>query len=172
MLNYCTLFDSNYSSRGLAMYRSLNENAKDFHLFIVAFDDKCYEMLLKLSLKNVTVISLTEFEDEQLLTIKSTRTPQEYCWTCTPSIILYCINKFNLKICTYIDADLLFYSDPEILIDEMGDKSVLITEHRYSPEYDQTKTSGKYCVQFVTFKKDVNGMIVLNWWRDACLDWC
>jgi hypothetical protein len=154
------------------MYRSLQENAKGFHLFILAVDDKCYEILLKLSLTNVTVISLTEFEDEQLLEIKKTRTSQEYYWTCTPSIIFYCINKYNLKICTYIDADLLFYSDPKILIEELGDASVLITEHRYTAEYDQTSASGKYCVQFVAFKNDINGMNVLNWWKQACLDWC
>jgi len=38
--------------------------------------------------------------------------------------------------------------------------------------YEQSATSGIYCVQFMTFKNDTNGMKVLNWWRDACNDWC
>lgn len=172
MLSYCTLFDTNYLSRGFAMYKSLQQNAENFHLYIFAFDEKCYEILKKLSLSDVTVISLNEFEDEQLLEIKKTRTSQEYCWTCSPSIIHYCVLKYNLTICTYIDADLIFYSDPKVLIDEMGDASVLITEHRYTKEYDQTNTSGRYCVQFVSFKNDANGMKVLNWWKNACFDWC
>ena len=54
----------------------------------------------------------------------------------------------------------------------MGDDDVLITEHRYSPEYDQTKMSGKYCVQFMTFKNTPNGLNILKWWRNACLVWC
>jgi hypothetical protein len=54
----------------------------------------------------------------------------------------------------------------------MKDASVLITDHRYAPEYDQSKGSGKYCVQFICFKNDDNGMKALKWWRDACIDWC
>ena len=172
MYNYCTLFDSNYLTRGLAMYESLENHSEEFHLYIFAFDDKSYTLLQALKYKNITVISLLEFEDEVLLQIKPGRGAGEYCWTCTPSIIKYSIEKFDLKSCTYLDADLYFFSNPSILIDEMGDASVLITEHRYTPEYDQSKTSGIYCVQFMTFKNDQRGMKVLNWWRNSCNEWC
>lgn len=172
MYNYCTLFNSNYLTRGLAMYESLKKNTKNFHLFIFAFDDMCYEILHKLNLDFVTIISLKEFEDEDLLKVKNDRTGAEYCWTATPSAIKYCIEKYNLENCTYVDADVYFFCDPSFLINEMGDKSVLVTEHRYTPEYDQSSTSGIYCVQFLTFKNDENGMEVLNWWSKACLEWC
>ena len=74
--------------------------------------------------------------------------------------------------CTYIDADLFFYSDPAVLLAEMGTKDILLTEHRYSPGYDQSVESGRFCVQFVTFRNTSNGMKALRWWRDACLAWC
>jgi len=172
MYNYCTLFDSNYLTRGLAMYESLKKHSDSFHLYIFAFDNKSYELLKKLDLEFVTVISLKEFEDEELLKIKDSRSAGEYCWTCTPSTIKYCIETYALESCTYLDADLYFFSNPSVLIDEMGEKSVLITEHRYTPMYDQSATSGIYCVQFMTFKNDTNGMKVLNWWRDSCNEWC
>ena len=172
MYNYCTLFDSNYLTRGLAMYETLKEHSGDFHLYIFAFDTASYTLLKKLDLEFVTVVSLQEFEDEELLSIKDSRSAGEYCWTCTPSTIKYCIETYGLDSCTYLDADLYFFDNPEVLIEEMGDKSVLITEHRYTPEYDQSTTSGIYCVQFMTFKNDENGMKVLNWWRDACNNWC
>jgi len=172
MINFCTLFDINFITQGLTMYESLKEHCDDFHLYIFAFCQDSYELLTKLNLEKVTVVSLNEFEDEELLRVKPTRTQGEYCWTCSSSTIKYCLEKFNLASCTYIDADLYFYSNPKVLIDEMGDKSVLITEHRYSPGYDQTEISGKYCVQFITFKNDKNGLNVLNWWRNACIDWC
>lgn len=171
-LNFCTLFNSNYMSRGIAMYESLLKNCKDFHLYIFAFDDRCSEFLKAQKYANMTVISLKEFEDPELLRIKPTRSAAEYCWTCTASTILYSIEKFGLENCTYVDADMLFYSDPIVLFNELGSKSVLITEHRYTKDYDQSATSGKYCVQFVTFKNDFNGMKVLKWWREACIDWC
>ena len=155
------------------MYSSLCEICGgNFHLYIFAFDDISLSVLRQLNLKNVTVISLQEFEDEELLKIKPTRSKGEYCWTCSSSTILYCLEHFNLSHCTYVDADLYFYSNPQVLVDEMGDKSVLITLHNYAPEYDRTKTSGKYCVQFVTFRNDAEGLKVLKWWRSVCLDWC
>ena len=170
--NYCTLFDSNYLTRGLALYESLEKHSSDFHLYIFAFDDKSYEVLKKLDLKHATIVHLLEFEDEALLTAKKDRSRAEYCWTCTPSTIKYCIENYKLESCTYLDADLYFFSNPEVLIDEMGEKSVLITEHRYTPRYDQSELSGIYCVQFMTFKNDENGLKVLDWWRNACNEWC
>jgi hypothetical protein len=170
--SFCTLFDSNYLSRGLAMYESLKKHLKDFHLYIFPFDDKCFEVLKKINLDNITLISLKEFENEELLKIKSTRTKTEYCWTCTPSIIDYCISNFDLSICTYLDADLYFFSSPEILLNEMGNNSIIISPHRYTDKYDQTKASGKYCVQFVSFRNDKNGLTALEWWRQSCIDWC
>jgi len=171
-MNYCTLFDSNYLTRGIAMYESLKKNSENFHLYIYAFDERCYQLLQKLHLESATIISLKEFEDEELLKVKNGRTAVEYCWTCTPSVIKYSIEKYNLDSCTYLDADLYFFSNPVTLIDEMGDKSVLITEHRYTARYDKSATSGIYCVQFMTFKNNQNGMLVLNWWREACIEWC
>ena len=155
------------------MYRSLKEHCSSFHLYIFAFDDKIYEILSQLELKDVSVISLLEFEDQQLLNIKNTRSKGEYCWTSTSSTILYCLTKFQLDHCTYLDADLYFFSDPQVLINELDEHhDVLITSHRYTPNYDKTAISGKYCVQFMTFKNTENGLKVLNWWRDACLNWC
>ncbi|CAL1519214.1 hypothetical protein [Chitinophaga sp. MM2321] len=171
-LYYCTLFDSNYLSRGLAMYESLAAVCNTFHLYVFAFDDKCLQVLKKMELPNMTVISLAEFEDPALLKVKPTRSRAEYCWTCSSSTILYCIQQFKLPHCTYIDADLYFYNDPNVLMDEMGNHAVMITEHRYTPMYDKSKLSGKYCVQYITFRNNRWGMEALQWWRDACLDWC
>jgi len=171
-LNFCTLFNSSYLSRGMTLYDSLIEHCSDFHLYVYAFDADCYSYLSGENFKNLTVISLIEFENEDLLKVKKERTSAEYCWTCSSSSIHHAITNFNLDHCTYLDADMLFYSDPITLVEEMGNKSVLITEHRYSPEYDQSEVSGKYCVQFVTFKNNEQGMKVLNWWKDECIKWC
>jgi len=172
MQKFCTLFNSFYLSRGLAMYNSLASQAIDFQLYIFAFDEACYDILLRMKLSNATIISLSEFETPELLAVKDSRTQGEYCWTCTSSIIWHCIHTYSLDHCTYVDADLLFFSNPKVLTDEMGENSVLITKHRYSPDHDQSELSGIYCVQFVTFKNTESGLIALDWWRKACLEWC
>lgn len=156
----------------MAMYQSLGRYCNNFHLYIFAFDQACYDFFYRNSFANITVVSLAEFEDEELLRVKSSRTKGEYCWTCTSSTILYVLNHFKVDHCTYIDADLYFFSSPQVLIDEMGDASILLTEHRYTKEYDQTATSGRYCVQFMLFRNDDKGCAALKWWRNKCLNWC
>jgi hypothetical protein len=156
------------------MYESLKKHTKSFHLYIFAFDDLSHEILNKMNLEFVTVISLSEFENPDLLKIKETRTKAEYCWTCTPSTIDYVLNNYNVPNCTYLDADLVFYANPKVLFDELANKSVLITEHRYaktSDLYEQNR-GGRFCVQFVTFKEDEKSKAVLTKWKDQCIDWC
>ena len=173
MKYYVTLFDSNYLTRGLVMYRSLLHHASEFHLWIICFDDLAYELLNQLKLEKVTLVTLTEFEDPELLRIKPDRTRQEYCWTCTPSTILYVLNnESHVDVVTYLDADLMFFSSPEPIFTEAGEASIIITEHRYLPEFDQSLTSGIYNVQFVTFRRDLEGLKAVKWWRDRCLEWC
>lgn len=173
MLHFCTLFDANYLARALAMYRSLERHCPAFHLYVFAFDQKTEEVLQRLDLKHITVIGLKAFEDEDLLAVKGDRTRAEYCWTSTSSTIRYVLQHYRAPHCIYIDADLYFYSNPQPLLDEMpADKSVLITSHRYTPAYDKSALSGKYCVQFMYFRNDAAGLEVLDWWRNACLEWC
>ncbi|TNE78340.1 MAG: glycosyl transferase [Bacteroidetes bacterium] len=173
-LNFCTLFDSNYLSRGLVMYDSLVAHCDDFHLYVFAFNAKAEEVLNRLALEHMTVISLSDFEDEQLLKVKPERSRAEYCWTCTSSTIQYVLDHYQVENCTYLDADLRFYHNPRVLIDEMeaSGKSVLITSHRYTRRYDQSFLRGKYCVQFMYFKNNPEGREVLQWWRERCLEWC
>lgn len=172
MPNFCTLFNYNYLARGLAMYESLERVCESFHLYVFAFDDACYTFLSENPRPNLTVISLNQFEYAALLSIKSTRSMAEYCWTSTPFTILFCLENYALESCTYLDADMIFYQDPTPLITEMGEKSVLISEHRYPKLYDQSWYSGIYCVQFMCFKNTEAGLTVLNWWKDKCIDWC
>jgi hypothetical protein len=173
--NFCTLFDSFYLSRGLAMYNSLERVCTDFHIYIFTFDDNCHSIMTALDLKRATLIPLSDFENNRLLNVKESRTKAEYCWTCTSSTIEYVFKKFNVSVCTYLDADLYFFNSPISLISELKEqKNILITEHRYSwlSKLYEEKRAGKYCVQFITFVNEKNSRQVLNHWIEQCIDWC
>ena len=158
------------------MYESLKTYSNEFQLFLFAFDDMSFQILKALNLQHVTTVSLAEFETTELLGVKKGRSKAEYCWTCTPSIISYLFNKYNFADCTYLDADLIFYSDPAVLIEEMveNQKNVLITEHRFSPvaKLYEKKRAGRFCVQFVTFTNESDSLLILEKWRLQCIDWC
>jgi len=73
---FCTLFDSTYLTRGLALYESLRKHCHSFHLYVFPFDDLACYILLKLNLPSLTVIPLSSLEDASLLAVKPTRTHQ------------------------------------------------------------------------------------------------
>jgi hypothetical protein len=75
---------------------------------------------------------------------------------------------------TYVDADLYFFDKPKLLLDEFeqSGKHVLITEHAYDPRYDKSRKSGRFCVQFMTFRRTESSFKVMHWWQDRCLEWC
>jgi hypothetical protein len=169
---YCTLFDAGYLSRGLAMLESLLATEPGAQIAVFCFDAVTLQIVRALALPGVRAVSMEEFEDPALLSVKSTRSTAEYCWTSTPATIAYCLDKLQFPVCTYLDADLFFFASPSRNLPSEEDYSVLITDHFYTPRYDQSETSGKYCVQFMHFKNDAAGRRALFWWRDACLVWC
>ena len=170
--NFCTLFDSYYLTRGIALYKSLESHCEVFHLYIFAFDDISYTTLKKLKLNHTTIISLKEFENEDLLRVKPTRTFAEYCWTSTATAIWFSIKNYNLDHCTYLDADILFFASPIPIFEEIGNKSIGITPHNFSSNVKSTEIYGKYCVQFTYFKNDNYGMKALEWWKNSSIEWC
>ena len=173
---FCTLFDVNYLPRGLVLYRSLERHCPDFRLRVFCMDRRTKEVLDRLSLPRLTAIGLEELEahDAELLAVKPTRTQVEYCWTATPAVCTYALEtEPNLEAITYLDADLMFFRDPEPIWQELGDDSVLIVPHRYAPQWQpHEETSGTYNVEFMTFRRDARGLEALHWWRDRCLEWC
>lgn len=170
--NFCTLFDYRYLSRGLALYESLVSSCDKFQLFVYCFDADTYKILKTLNRPSLIPILFSNIENERLLSVKASRSFGEYCWTATPFIILHALKDYALSDCTYLDADTYFFSDPSILFEEIGSKSVGITPHWYSPAYNEEVLRGKYCVQFNYFKNNSDGLFVLNWWADRCIEWC
>lgn len=176
MVTLCTLFNVNYLDKGLALYESLDRVSNKFVLYVLAMDEKCYEILEDLNLKNIVPIKLSDFENEELLKVKPNRSVGEYCWTCSSNLIRYVIDTYQPEYCTYIDADLFFYSDPYQIIEEMKQKgaSAQVIGHRFNKrEYKKRSfIVGKYCVEFNTFKNDEKGNELLNIWCEQCLEYC
>ena len=176
MLNFCTLFDSNYIDKGMVLYHSLINKCKSFSLYILPMDDRCSSILRDLELDRVTIIDFDDFLTPELADVKRKRGKGEFCWTCTPFLVDYCLKKYNLEMTTYIDSDLCFYSDPRFLIDEMfsdGDEVQIIRHNFIKSERDAlVRVSGEYCVQFNTFLNKPKALDVLESWKRDCLNDC
>jgi len=174
MEHYVTLFDSLFLPQGLALHMSMERHVKDYTLWILCVDDEAHEVLTKLQLPNVRLLQLSKLETEELLRVKTTRSKGEYCWTLTPFAPRFVFEADPVvERITYLDADLWFRKHPKPIFDEFyaSGKHVLISDHAYAPEYDQSATSGQYCVQFMTFTRQ-GGEVVRKWWEDRCIEWC
>jgi hypothetical protein len=174
MEHYVTLFDSLFLPQGLALHMSMERHVKDYTLWILCVDDEAHGVLTKLKLPNVSLLQLGKLETEELLRVKPTRSNGEYCWTLTPFAPRFVFEADpNVERVTYLDADLWFRKNPKSIFDEFdaSGKQVLITDHAYAPEYDQSATSGQYCVQFMTFTR-YGGEVVRKWWEVRCIEWC
>mgnify|MGYP002858139470 FL=1 len=169
-MNFCTLFDSYYLHKGIALYLSLERVTSDFHLYVMAFDRNSYDMLTKSGFSHMTVELLDDFETPELKAVKPTRNKAEYCWTAGPSVIYHFLTKYGMDKITYLDSDLFFLSSPEIIEQEACESSVVITEQGIGEEAAQRY--GRYCVQYMTFRNDEDGLGALTWWRDKCIEWC
>jgi SAM-dependent methyltransferase len=172
--DFCTLFDKNYLFKGLALHESLRRHVEDFTLWILCMDDTAFDVLERLDLPDVKLLSLAQFEDEDLLAAKETRTQVEYCWTCTPSLPLYLLeHEPGLESISYLDADLFFSDDPAPVFQELGEGSIGIVGHRYGPKWEAlAEDSGIYNVGFMVFRNDKRALTCLSWWRDRCIEWC
>ena len=170
---FCTLFDSNYLIKGLAMLRSLSVNCPDAYVYVMCMDQKSRDILEALKLPHIACIPLSEVEDTELLAVKKDRGIAEYCWTLSPCLPWHLFEKYpHIDFLTYLDADLLFYSSVEPLFEEIGDASIAIIEHRFSPRLKDREVNGRFCVEWVSFRRDKDGLGCLSRWRAQCIEWC
>lgn len=176
-MTFCTLFDSNYLDRGLALYHSMRKQIGIFRLYIFAFDESCYKVLSSMSLEGVILVPLDEIMTDKLQRIREERTRAEFCWTCTSIVIEHVLLNYKEHVCTYIDADIYFFANPQDVIQEIVDCgcSVGLTPHRFERTYSSIREiyyNGKTCIQFNTFFNNEDGITVLQNWKKDCIEWC
>jgi hypothetical protein len=178
--HYVTLFNNNFLLSGLCLHSSLTEQCAGsaFQLWILCMDIQVQSQLEQLALPYVRLISLAEVENDNLLEVKPTRTIGEYCWTMTPFVAQFVFERdTTVQRVTYLDADLYFFKSPNILLAEFeqSGKHIMITEHAYPPKKAHSARAiraGRFCVQFMTFRRTSEAINVLNWWQARCLEWC
>jgi len=172
--HFVTLFDSAFFPAGFCLHRSLMKFAQPFRLWVICLDELSAGVLKDLALPSVTPLPLPAFETPDLLRVKGERSTIEYYWTLTPFTFQWVFEQdAEVHRVTYLDADLYIFKSPSVLLDEMSDDShVLVTEHAYGPQYDQTDTAGRFCVQFTSFRRSAPAQRIMQWWQDRCLDWC
>lgn len=174
MRHFVTHFDINYAPQGLSLVQSLRRHACDFTLWVVCLDDQTATLLTGLDMPDIRILQLHSLETEDLLAIRAQRSTVEYYWTLTPFLPTFVFRSDpGVDQVTYLDADTYLLGDPSPTFAQLEASagSVFITEHAYDARYDQTETSGRFCVQYMIFNRE-GSQAVLESWQRQCLEWC
>lgn len=176
MRYFCTYFDSNYLTRGLALHYSLIQHCRQpFMLWILALDAETHNVLSKINLANVRIISMRDIESvySELPPLKKERNRIEYVWTCKPALVLYVMDHYAyIDQIMFLDCDTFFFDDPQPIFNEIGAGSIMIVDHRFPPAMQRRAKRGIYNVGILAFRQDASGMKALRWWYRRCLEWC
>jgi hypothetical protein len=172
-IHFFTVFDKNYAARGLVMLDSLRRVSRHpIRTIVLALDDDAYRVAGSLADE---ALRIEDLADADFLAAKSTRSHEEFCWTCAPVLSHYMLKRTPPgDFAVYVDADLYFYADPLVLIAEMaGDKNILIHPHRFSQDRSTWEaTAGTFNVGFVGFRISDEAMACTARWRQQVLDLC
>ncbi len=176
MRDFCSYFDSNYAMKGLALFNSLKRlSSAPFRLHVACLDERAFQLLSALDDPSLNPIPLSAIKeaDPEFAACENDRSRVEFYFTLSPVLPLYLLERgiASESVCC-LDSDLLFYSDPGVLFDELGDASIFITEHRFPPHLKAKEAYGRYNVQCQIFRNDQAGLECLRWWRARCVEWC
>ena len=190
---YCTLYDTAYSVNGLLMISSLLEHAtRESRVYALCLDREAAHRTLRWAEQRgearVTVIMLDALLSATpgLEAARANRPHREFCWTAASAFTKHVMSTATAigSAVAYCDADLWWFSDPEICWQEMGAASIGIHEHRFPARAPQgsgytiiqaeekVASSGRFNVGFVGFRYDVVALQCLARWSKQVLDRC
>jgi hypothetical protein len=155
---FCTLTDLRFLPQALVLQQSLASVCSDYRLRIFCLDDVSLAVLTGLRSHGCEPVPFSRVESHD---------PE-------------------LEMITYLDADLMFFSDPACVLGELGEDSVLLFPQRIASrdrawseaagEADAAERLndmyGKFNAGSTTFRNDLRGRAALDWWRERCLEWC
>jgi len=176
--------DKNYFLFGLSLVRSLQKYTSiPLIIHYYCIDDFTFNTLKSLNISNVIPYSpLTITSTPTKYNLSFRRSLQSkinyemtklknkeyhyFCWSIASVFTNYIMNTVNCDSVTYVDADIIFHKDINLIYQEIQNKDIGIFKHRFLKDNEECPY-GKYNVGVVYFKNSELGRSLLNWWADA-----
>ncbi|MCC7280759.1 MAG: hypothetical protein IT556_00165 [Acetobacteraceae bacterium] len=175
-LHFCTLFDAGYAARGLVMLESLARHCTSPHrVSILAMDDAAARMVEAAGRPHWRILRVADLGDGEFAALEGRRPHREFCWTAAPALCHHLVASApEGSMVAYLDADLMFFRDPAELLAELdGGGSILIHEHRFSPDRAEYEaSSGRFNVGFVGFRVGEEARACTERWRAQVIALC
>lgn len=170
-MNFTVIMSEEYLIKGLALYGSIHQKMRNFHMWILTIDKTTHQILSEMNLKHVSLIRLEELEDDKLLKVKNERAINEYCWTLKAPLCQYVLNNVKeIDHIIYCDSDNYFFDNPLELMNEWGSYSIFLSKQNGTTELENIH--GQYQAGLIGFKRDDMSLKILDWWKEKCIDQC
>jgi len=175
--NYCSLGDTKYLPHLICLIESIKRHIKGEHnIHILALDENVKNKL-KNKFQDIKIYDINEVQkDFEIRSLRflppgneaisnakaSNKDPGfvQFCWAMASCFCNWLMERINQSI-TYVDADILFFSDMDDFFSELGKKSIGFVSHRIPYLY----TSGEFNVGIVHFSCDGPGKSALKKWK-------
>jgi hypothetical protein len=165
------LADFNYLHYAIALIDSITPYLdQTFIINFLALDHKTKQIIESLKNKFIVVNTEDDLNFSDALNDLKEKNRRYYLWSLASYYTNYIIKKHcNCESVMYIDSDIFFHKNINILYSEFKENDVGIFAHRFTDKI-HLENSGKYNVGVVYFKNSEKGKKVLEWWTDAVVN--
>ncbi|HEY7502150.1 MAG TPA: hypothetical protein VH740_26760 [Vicinamibacterales bacterium] len=171
---YVTYFDQRYLALAIVMLRSLRRWDPEASIFPLCFDGPSFAAAAAIPDPKIVPVSHAEIlAFEPRLAACATRTRGAFYATHKPVLpLLVLARRPELTSVMHVDADCCFHSPPASLFDEIGDASIALSAHDFSPAFEALIRCGPFNAGLIYWRNDATGRRALADYREDCLDWC
>jgi hypothetical protein len=171
---YATYFDERYLALAIVMLRSLRRYDPGALVFVLGFDAPSRAAVGALDDPGIVTLSpddLVAFEPR--LRDCAGRARGAFYATHKPVLPLLALaRRPDIRAIVHVDADCCFFASPAPLFDEIGDASVALSPHDFSPVFEELAVCGRFNAGFIYWRHDETGVRCLHDYREDCLAWC
>ena len=169
LISHC---DKYFASRAAALVESLRCQNYFGEIVIYAHDAETEVFFHEKYRDEVLVVRVEEVMNSytHLMHAKLFRPKNEFFFLLTPFLIKYTFEKIGKREVWYIDADIFLFSSFKNLENQIRDLSIMITPHNFPDRLRYLEKYGKFNVGVVFAKSDDDGIRVVNWWAERCIE--
>lgn len=171
MNHFCTISSPDYLYKVNALHETLMQScASAFQLHVLVTDNT-----YRPQLHNITFLNLKSLSTPKAKNIIGKYSDNKLRWSLKPLLMLEILQQFEKAI--YVDNDIAFFNEPEFLFQELIQKKILLTPHRFSFSTTKDQYWLENNLKFGLFNAGFVGANnkatqTLEWWADACLYRC
>ena len=169
---YVTIFDKGYAARGIVMINSLLRFCPDSFVTILCLDLESELACEQVGMAgNTRIVRPAQLGMGLIASIRRDREYREFCWTLGAVLCRHFLRE-GVEEVVYLDADICFFGNPLIPLEEARGGDVAAVEHRFPARLKKFEKNGVYNVQWVYFRNSEIGLKAAERWANQCIANC